>query len=272
MDLRGGSYTVENLKLRFHENHPDLDFESWWNRIEIEAQVIEEKELQPGCENFDFCFLGQSHYPCLLSQTSDPPLALAYEGDLFKLNSWITLGAVGSREPHLLTQEWLKDEFYQFLKNNSMMTISGGARGVDQMVHHISLFAGRPTCVVLPSGLADKYPSIWKKSRDWVDQGVLFISEMRHGSKIAKHHFSARNRIIAGLSSQLLIAEARQKSGTMMTAHHALIENRSVLVVPGHPRLNEFKGSLELLNHGATIVNQTLDIAESMGISHLRNN
>lgn len=251
--------SVLELKAEFFQEQEPIP--DWWQALQEESQIlmISETKISQG-QSFRYSLLGDPDYPEMLMHTSDPPLIISYQGPLHLLNEKKCLSIVGAREPHDLTKQWLRQELYQFLKTNDVMTVSGGARGVDGMVHQLSLFLNSPTAVVLPSGLAYKYPAHWNRVSFEDHRNLVFISEMRHSAKIAKQNFACRNRIIAALSPSLLILEAGLKSGTLITAHRALIENRNLLVLPAHPLLVGFEGSLELLCLGGKIVRHKEDL------------
>lgn len=233
---------------------------SWWLSLVEKAEQLEEKEMlfyQP--ERHQFIFYGEVLFPKAFIQSSNPPLALSVEGNLspfFNRN----ISVVGSREPHEYSKQWMQKELYQFLKRYPTPVISGGARGIDQMAHRIALLLDLPTAVILPSGLGNKYPALWS-STEWSTQPVTFISELCLSSSISKRNFSSRNRLIAAFSEMTLIVEARGKSGTLITAHHALIEGKALGIVPGHPQLSQFAGSLQLLVEGGDIVRDASDLS-----------
>lgn len=264
LELKSTAYTVENLKVEFFrqlEMTSEYFDPNLWDQILDQSTELMKTELSSsGGQAFHYCFLGDSNYPKWLAHISDPPLAMSYQGSIGLLNEKMSMSIVGSREPHELSKAWMRQELYQFIKNNDVLVVSGGARGVDQMAHQMALFLKKPTCVVLPTGLSYKYPRDWMETQKWLDQGVLFISEMKHSSRIAKQNFAYRNRIIAALTPVTLIVEAKQKSGTLITAHHALMENRDLLFVPAHPLQNGFEGSLDLANYGATLVRNSHDL------------
>lgn len=260
--LKNRSLPIKNIfdlqKIFFQDFNEDT---SWWTQLVDESTelMVSEKKIAIH-HNFKYSLLGDPEYPEMLMNISDPPLVISYQGPLELLNRKKCLSIVGAREPHELTKQWLRQEFYQFLKVNPIMTVSGGARGVDGIVHQLSLFLEIPTAVILPSGLVHKYPAHWNQVSTNEQKNIVFISEMRHSTRIAKQNFACRNRIIAGLSPTTLILEAGLKSGTIITAHRALIENRNLLVVPAHPLLVGFEGSLELLVLGGKLVRNKEDL------------
>jgi len=206
-------------------------------------------------------FIYPSHpsYPQKLLDLEDPPCYLAYEGclDVFQQ---LSLSVVGSREPTTLSLDWMELHLSDLVAKG-IVTVSGGARGVDQKAHFISLRAQRPTVMVLPTGLGQIYP---REMQDVVshicDCGGIVISELGHMNPVRKHYFEKRNRIIAALSGVTLIVEAHRRSGTSMTARLAMDLNRTLAVVPGHPLNPHWGGSLELLSSGAFPARDALDI------------
>ena len=226
----------------------------WLDKLMPAAEEIFDREKNLLTSDMKFVFYGQLNFPLALRKMSDPPLALSYQGDL-NLISHFAISVVGSREPHEYSSDWLQLEFYNFLKQHRPSVISGGARGIDQKAHFIAALLEIPTVVILPSGLANKYPAVWNEKR-WVDKPVIFISEMLLSERISKKNFSSRNRLIAAWGLATLIVEAHRRSGTLITAHHALSEGRPLWIVPGHPQMPSFAGSLELtFDHGQIVRN-----------------
>lgn len=234
--------------------------EPWWQELIGLAQQLQRQEepvFDPSTQHLTF--YGDRNYPRTFLRTANPPLALSYEGRLADLDR-PCLSAVGSRDPHEFTRAWIQRDLYEFLKQTPVPIVSGGARGVDQMVHRLALLMELPTAVFLPSGLSQKYPQLWQDLQ-WRERPVTFISEFLLGAPISKQNFSSRNRLIAAAGRMTLILEARAKSGTLITAHHALIEGKVLGVVPGHPHLSHFGGSLDLLSEGGCLVRNASDLS-----------
>lgn len=228
----------------------------WLEKLIPASEDLYKRENEHIHPDFRFVFYGQRDFPLPLRKMSDPPLALSYQGDLAAVSN-SAMSIVGSREPHELSKEWMQTELYIFLKRHRPSVISGGARGVDQKAHLISMLLGIPTVVILPSGLSRKYPALWNE-KQWCDKPVVFVSEMLLCERISKRNFSSRNRLIAAWGVATLIVEAHRRSGTLITAHHALGEGRPIWVVPGHPQMPSFAGSLELtFDHGQIVRNAT---------------
>ncbi len=250
-------FTYEELIEKLTKMIPSHEF--WLDQLVPVTQDLYARELEYLNEDFKFIFYGQKLFPLSLSKMSDPPLALSYQGNFLTV-TLDTISIVGSREPHELSSDWMQMELYHFLKKYRPTVVSGGARGVDQKAHLISTLLEVPTVVVLPSGLAQKYPALWNHQQ-WKSKTVVFVSEMLLSAKISKRNFSSRNRLIAAWGLVTLIIEAHRRSGTLMTAHHALVEGKPVWVVPGHPQMPAFAGSLDLSFDHAQIVRNASDLS-----------
>lgn len=251
------NFSQEDLVLKLQEFIPSYSF--WLEKLILTSAQVFENESKFLNPETRFVFYGQKIFPLALRKMSDPPLALSYQGNLSTVSDF-TISVVGSREPHELSNEWMQTELYSFLKQHRPSVISGGARGVDQKAHLISSVLDIPTVVVLPSGLAQKYPALWNESH-WKNKSIVFVSEMLLSEKISKRNFSSRNRLIAAWGIATLIVEAHRRSGTLITAHHALAEGRAVWIVPGHPQMLSFAGSLELSYDHGQIVRNASDLS-----------
>lgn len=203
---------------------------------------------------------GDWNYPSSFRILLQPPLLFSYIGKPCWLQS-PCLSVVGSREPHPYTVAWMKSELRDFIKNTDVVVVSGGARGVDFIAHSLCLDLGRPTLVMLPSGLKQIYPpSLNNHVKAILEAGGCLISEYDSNFAVRKHLFQHRNRLIAALNHALLIGEANIQSGTIMTAHIALEMGRPVWVVPGHPLMSSFAGSLDLVLDGGQLVRNAEDL------------
>lgn len=204
---------------------------------------------------------GHSDYPAEFFSLEDPPLFLSCRGPA----AWkgrLCLSVVGSRDPSPQALDWMELYLMRYLKRNRMIsTVSGGARGVDQKAHAISLRAQLPTVVFLPSGLAKPFPS---EMRDWQSEilsvGGCLISEFAPTQDVRKHHFVKRNRMIAALSRVLFIVEARRRSGSTLTARLAREHSRTLCVLPGFPSDPRMAGTVDLLFDGAFPIRDDHDL------------
>jgi DNA processing protein len=199
-------------------------------------------------------------YPPLLLHISSPADPLYVRGDHRVLVN-PAIAIVGTRHPtsyglrvaaHLATG----------LVRAGFTVVSGMALGIDAAAHHAALVAGGQTIAVLPSSLDDLSiypPSNIHLAKSIADHGAL-VSEYAHRSSIHKYHFLRRNRLIAGISAGTVVVEAREKSGALITARHAIEQNRPVFVVPGSIYEECSYGPLHLLREGATPIRSVEDI------------
>ena len=154
------------------------------------------------------------------------------------------------------------------LARAGVVIVSGLAIGVDSIAHKATVEAGGQTIAVLPAGLDRIYPtSHTYLARQILEQGGALVSEYPPGSTPYPLNFIARNRLVSGLSSVVLITEASEKSGTLHTARFALEQGKEVLVVPGNITSPTSKGTNNLLKVGATPVTDLSDILQVLGIT-----
>ncbi len=199
-----------------------------------------------------------SEYPVALHDLDDPPATLFAQGEC-DFNSRPVLGIVGTRESSLLAEAWMRETLPQVARN--VVTVSGGARGIDEMAHRISVSEKQPTAVVLPSSIDRPYPHDWADRKVAViASGGCFISEYPPGTDIRRWHFEKRNRLIAALADVVLIVEARKRSGTAITARHAIRMHRGLGAVPWFP--TDSRGELcnDLIASGAILIRDTADL------------
>ncbi len=203
-------------------------------------------------------------YPQLLRHIHTPPAVLYYQGgSLAQLSP--ALAFVGSRKADnygaQVTQMLIPD-----IVKEGFTTISGGALGIDGMVHRETLKAGGKTVAILGSGLLKLYPWAHKNLfEEIIYSGGLVMSSFPLNFEPLPHNFPARNRIIAGLSSATIVIQAAVKSGALLTARNALDEGRDVGVVPGSIFNELSAGCHELLVHGARPITKSQDIFELIG-------
>ena len=224
-------------------------------------QEIQDRLLRSIANGYQLIYPGHDFYPVQFLRLEEVPYLLRMQGSPI----WLIkpgLAVVGSREPAKLSLQWMNQELPVFFAHKNCFTVSGGARGVDQKAHSLSLLHDTPTVALLPSGMEALYPSVFA---EWiapiVDQGGAILSEYEDDQAMLKHHFLQRNRLISALSVASLIIEAGLKSGTMLTARQAIEQSRPVWVIPGHPLERGFQGGLNLICEGATPVRDAQDLS-----------
>jgi len=179
----------------------------------------------------DILTILDADYPITLMESYQPPLVLFLKGNRMLLQQ-PQLAIVGARQATLYARRCLS-QLLTPLAEQPLAITSGLAAGVDGAAHQLALQLGLPAIAVIGTGLDVSYPRVNTDLQARVSQLGLLISEYPLGSRPARHHFPMRNRIIAGLCHTLLVVEAREHSGSLITANLALQNNRNVLAVPG---------------------------------------
>ncbi len=193
-----------------------------------------------------------SRFPRLLREISDPPLGFFAIGNLDLLDG-PCVAIVGSRNPTPVGVRAASDISSE-LAVAGVSVVSGLALGIDGVAHAAALSSCGPTIAVLGAGLDIIYPNQNKGLFEKVADKGLVLSEYPLGFRPTKYSFPDRNRLVSGLSEGVVIVEAARRSGTLITAEHAVDQNREVLVVPGPAVSAQYMGSHKLLREGASLV------------------
>ena len=207
-------------------------------------------------DNHHLIFLADQ--PNLLQQLVDPPLMLSVIGEPKELQA-PSLAVVGSRQ--LSPEgEHLADNWSYQLAWQGLNIVSGLARGVDSHAHlgalrAVSEGAAATSCAVLAHGLDSIYPPEHNKmANDLLTSGGALISEYSLGTPPLPRYFPARNRIVTGLSLGVLVVEATLRSGSLVSARHAMEQGREVMAIPGSVRRRQSEGCHQLIRQGAALV------------------
>ena len=203
--------------------------------------------------NIDIISIEDEEYPNLLKQIYDPPISLYIKGNKDILN-YPSMAIVGCREASDYGKKAAKYFAYN-LANQNINIISGLAKGVDSYAHIGTLSTCGKTVAVVGNGLDTVYPTENKYlfERILENRGAI-ISEYPLGIKAEKMNFPARNRIISGMSKGVIVIEAKEKSGTLITVDFALEQGRDVYVVPGNINSINSVGTNELIKQGAKML------------------
>lgn len=172
-----------------------------------------------------------SLYPEKLKETFDPPIVLFARGDLSLLKKKITV-VVGSRIPTTYSQ-FVLERLIPNLVSQDFVIASGLAKGVDAIAHRETLKCQGKTIAVVGNGLNHFYPQQNKNLQTEISQKGLLLSEYLPDTPPLPFRFPERNRILAGLSENVIVTEAKEKSGSLITANLALEANRNIFAVPG---------------------------------------
>lgn len=237
------------------------------HRFERFRRSFDEAAFRAGLAGLGVAFSGRSEatYPSLLRELHDPPPGLFLRGsgdpELLGRRAVAIVGAracssYGSQVARLLGRE---------LAAAGLVVISGLARGIDGEAHRGALEAGGRTVAVLGCGIDRDYPAAHAQLAARVCERGLVVSEYAPGVEPAPWRFPARNRIIAGLAVATIVVEARERSGSLITADFALESGREVFAVPGEITSALSVGANALLRLGATPLTSPGDVLESLG-------
>jgi len=208
-------------------------------------------------------------YPSWLGKTHDPPYLLYYRGDLGCLNE-LSIAIVGSRRASTYGKIQSR-RFGRELAGKGITVISGMARGIDTEAHIGALEAGGKTAAVLGSGLDVIYPPENKQLYNQISEQGVILTEFPPHTHPEPGNFPMRNRVIAGLSRGILVVEAQQRSGALITVDFALEQGRDVFAIPGQINSKNSEGTNNLIKQGACMVTEINDILSEYGLVQEQN-
>lgn len=198
-------------------------------------------------------------YPERLRNIYEPPSVLYYKGTLPSMDEEAALGVVGTRRPTAYGTTAATEICYSLAKAG-MLIVSGMAEGIDGAGARGALRAGKPTIALLGSGPDIAYPAMHRSLYEDIIALGAVVSEYPPGTPVEGRNFPRRNRLISGLSLGVLVIEAPLRSGSLITASHALEQGRDVFAVPGNIDSRESEGSNRLCREGAVLVTCAGDI------------
>ena len=206
-----------------------------------------------------------SGYPSRLKEIYDYPPLLYVRGSLLNEDEWC-LAVVGTRRASVYGRQ-VTEEIVADLAQSKITIVSGLAKGIDSIAHQSALEAGGRSIAVFACGLDIVYPGENANlARSVMQQGAL-ISEYPLGTRPKADNFPRRNRIMSGLSLGVLVVEAGDTSGAMITAHLALEQNREVFAVPGSILSPASRGTNHLIQEGAKLIRDYTDILEELNLT-----
>lgn len=233
---------------------------NWRPKISLEAEM--EKLERYGVKVLTW---RDPDYPARLKEIYDYPPVLYVRGSLVPEDEWC-LAVVGTRKATVYGRQ-VTEEIVTDLARSKITIVSGLARGIDSIAHRAALEAGGRSIAVFACGLDIVYPSENANlARQIMQQGAL-ISEYPLGVSPRADNFPRRNRIMSGLSLGVLIIEADETSGAMITAHMALEQNREVFAIPGSILSPASRGTNRLIQEGAKLVRSYTDILEELNLT-----
>ncbi len=210
----------------------------------------------------DLLTLHDSAYPEALRNIYDPPPILYVKGKLIEEDAE-AIAVVGTRHPsrygRLATEQLTRE-----LVNAGFTIVSGLARGVDGIAHRTALESGGRTIAVLGNGLSRIYPEEHTELAEQIASQGALLSEFAMQAPPLATHFPQRNRVLSGLSLGVLITEAAERSGSLITARLALEQGREVFAIPGEIQARGSRGPHQLIQQGAALVTSAEDIMHAL--------
>jgi DNA processing protein len=213
----------------------------------------------------DILLLDDGVYPSSLREIYDPPIVLYVKGAWSECLDQPCIGVVGSRRCSTYGQN-SAIMLARDLAQRGVTVVSGFARGIDAAAHRGALDAGGRTVAVLGTGIDEVYPRDHKKlAAEILDRGGALVSQFPLGTPPVSENFPYRNRIISGLSLGVVVVEAAENSGSLITARLAMEQNREVFAVPGNiTSRNSFGTNYLIKGASAKLVQQWQDIAAEL--------
>ncbi len=203
-------------------------------------------------EDTEILFFTDKKYPQRLKEIEDSPSILYYKGNI-NLNHPKSVAIVGTRQATDYGKE-IVAQITESLKPHAAMIVSGLAFGIDIQAHKQSIKHNLPTVAVMGSGMDVVYPAVHKEvAKKITDHGAL-LTENHFGTKPDAHNFPARNRIIAGLCDALIVVEAAEKGGALITAEIANTYNKDVFAVPGSLGITYSEGCNKLIRNNKAVI------------------
>jgi DNA processing protein len=233
-------------------------------RSRLEPEALLEQHL---ANNLNFWTPADEDYPRLLLEIPSPPPVLYYRGQVnLQENQGLVpmVGIVGTRNATEYGRRWTR-KISKALAHQGFTVVSGMALGIDTEAHRSCLEAGGRTIAVLGTGVDVVYPPSNEKLYEQIQQQGLVLSDYPPGTQPEGKNFPPRNRIIAGLCRAVLVMEAAQRSGALITARYANEFNRDVYALPNSLDRPQSLGCLELSNRGAQMILGEEQLLEMLG-------
>jgi DNA processing protein len=240
--------------------------------LEWRTRINPEQELEKiETEKITVIFIKDQSYPLQLKEIPAAPVLLYIRGNMDP--EALCFAVVGTRIPTAYGKI-AAAQFAGHLARAGLTIISGLAKGIDAIAHRSALENKAPTIAIVGSGLDREslYPhEHWALAEEIVAEGGAVLSEFPIGMKASKEKFPQRNRIISGLSCGVLVVEAAEQSGALITARFAVEHNRDVFAIPGAISSERSQGTNKLIQDGAKLVRTPEDILNELAIEYVYN-
>lgn len=256
------------INLIYSNRHINIDNKIYkklkksWDREKLErcAEECYRKRIRSVSFN-------ENTYPYRLKNYGDSPAVLFYKGDINKLNDGLSVGVVGSRKCSVYGKS-ISEILGRSGAENGVNVISGMARGIDSHAHKGCLASEGYTCAVLGSGVDVVYPRENFELYGKIAEEGCIVSEFLPGTGPMAYNFPKRNRIISGLSDVVVVVEAAERSGALITANMAAEQGKTVMAVPGSVFSLQSKGSNKLIKDGAYPLTCVGDLFELLDMEY----
>jgi len=243
-------YNLKNINLNIKENIVKYKSHSYLEELKTK---IYEKDVKYIC-------IDDIEYPNRLRNIYNAPILLFYRGDISLLNDDLNLAMVGSRHPTRYGINCAKS-ISKRLSELGINIVSGLALGIDSCSHRGCIDGCGKTIAVLGSSVDNPLPRTNERlANEIVEKGGLVISEHSINSAVVPSNFSNRNRIISGISKGVIVVEAAEKSGALITVDFALEQGRDVFSIPGNINSEMSKGCNKIIKEGANLLDSLDDI------------
>lgn len=226
------------------------------NKEQVSQKQLENIESEIQCQ---YLTIIDHNYPDCLKHIATPPIVLFYYGDINLLNYASKIAIIGKRENSIYGKN-MCIELIDGLSSQEHVIVSGLAKGIDSIAHQAALKKNLKTIAILGSGIDYCYPKMNFNLYEEIKKSGLVISEYPNSLAPQPQNFLIRNRLIAAISSKIVIIEANYKSGTMNTVSFALEYGKEICCVPN--LANKKSGCNYLIKQGAKLVETAQDILE----------
>ncbi len=268
--------SIDDIISNFIEYERDLEFLSEKDKVKIKEHInsnnMDKIRSQINKKNIKIITRFDRSYPEKLKYINNSPYILYALGKIQNLNSINkNISIVGSRKATNYGK-WVCEKFSKELTLKGVVITSGMALGIDTIAHKICIENKGSTIGVLGTGVDVVYPKRNKKLYEEIMTDGLIVSEFPMGAIAMPYNFPVRNRIISGLSDGVLVVEASDKSGTLITATFAGEQNKEIFAVPGNIDNYLSKGTNQLIREGAKITTCIEDILEEFNWDNNKEN
>ena len=229
-----------------------VDLRRWWD---LQAEYDKLKE-----QGIGFLTIEDNDYPKRLRQIPDAPYGIFYKGTLPE-DDKLSVAVIGARDCSEYGK-YVAEELGRYLGQNDVQVISGMARGIDGISQQAAFWAGGSTTAVLGCGVDICYPAQNKGLYQAIPERGCILSSYPPGTQPRPQNFPPRNRIVSGLADVVVVIEARNKSGTLITVDMALEQGKEVYVVPGRITDRLSDGCNRLLKQGAAVLTSPADFLD----------